>query len=309
MGWSLAELPDLTGKTVLITGANTGLGFEAARQLAAKGARVLLACRTPEKGRAAVERIEADVAGARVEFVELDLASLASVRAAAENVSARAQVLDLLINNAGVMALPKQVTVDGFEIHLGVNHLGHFALTGLLLPLLERSSAARIVTVSSMAHELGRMDFDDLMWERSYDRWRAYGRSKLANLLFTYELQRRLKVAHPEIISIACHPGLVDTQLQTIGADASRSSVFRALMLTGNRLFARSPREGAASLVYAAASADMVGGEFVGPGALWVWGGPRRAGSSRQAASVEDARRLWEVSEELTGVRYLSSPS
>ncbi len=215
--WTAADIPDQKGRTILITGANSGLGLQTATALAGAGATVLMACRNAEKAAAARAQVEAAVAGADVEFVPLDLADLSSVEAAADAVAARPRPLDVLVNNAGVMAPPQRRTADGFELQLGTNHLGHFALTGRLIEKLLAADAPRIVNVSSTAHRIGRMDFDDLGWEQGYSRWPAYGRSKLANLLFTVELARRAEAAGTGLVAAAAHPGYAATNLQTAG--------------------------------------------------------------------------------------------
>lgn len=306
MDWTPDDIPELHGKTVLITGANSGIGLEAARHLARRGPRLLLACRNLEKGEAAAERVREAGPEATVELVSLDLADLESVRAAAEQVNDRVERLDILIDNAGVMATPERRTADGFELQLGTNHLGHFALTGRLLPRLVASEAARVVVVSSGMHKIGKIDFDDLNWEHGYDRWRAYGQSKLANLLFCYELQRRLEKQHPNVISLACHPGYASTHLQTAGAEMSGNTLTAGVMKIGNTLFAQSAEAGAWPTVFAATSPDVHGGDYVGPGIFRIWGRPTRQRSSGRSHDVEVAQRLWEVSEELTGVRFLS---
>ncbi len=308
MAWSPEDIPDLRGKAILITGANTGVGFEAARQLAPKGPRLLLACRNRDRGREAVARIAEAEPEAKVELVQLDLADLASVRAAAERVRESAPVLDVLVNNAGLMAPPEQRTADGFEMQLGVNHLGHFAFTGLLLPSLIASEAGRVVTLSSPAHHMGAIDFEDLQWERGYDRWRAYGRSKLANLLFCFELQRRLQVAHPNVISLACHPGYAATQLQTEAARAKGGPV-RWFLQVGTALFAHPAKSGARPTVHAVSAPGLVGAEYFGPGFPRSSAVPRLKRPSARARDEAVARELWRVSEDLTGVRYLSDSS
>src|SRR3954470_6864660 len=211
--WSEADIPDQRSRTAMVTGANSGIGFEAARALAAKGARVLLACRDAQRGTDALERIKAAQPDAAVELVSLDLADLDSVRAAAGTVAALTPTLDLLLNNAGVMAIPHRTTTDGFEMQFGTNHLGHFALTGLLLDRIEAAPRGRVVNVSSQGHRMGRIAFEDLAAERGYHRWLRYGQSKVANLLFTYELQRRLSARESQTIAVACHPGGANTNL------------------------------------------------------------------------------------------------
>ena len=293
--WTNDDIPDQTGRTVLITGANSGLGLRSAQALAAKGARVLLACRNAEKAARALDEVRATSTGPAPEVVPLDLADLDSVRAAAEDVAGRVESLDVLMNNAGIMATPKARTPQGFESQLGTNHLGHFALTGLVLPQLQRAAAPRVISTSSQAHRMGRMRWDDLQWERGYERWRAYGQSKLANLLFMRELARRV----PAIVSAAAHPGWAATHLQSGVGLAKR---FSAL---GNRVFAQSDAMGALPQLYAATMPDVSSGEYFGPDGMFERAGhPTRVGMTQSARNDADAARLWDVSEQLTGVRY-----
>ena len=292
MAWTAADVPDQTGRIALVTGANTGLGLETARVLAQRGATVVLACRNPDKAKAAAQRI-----GGRTELLALDLASLASVREAADEVRGRFDHLDLLINNAGVMVPPYQLTADGFELQLGTNHLGHFALTNLLLP----NVTGRIVTVSSGMHQIGRIDFADLNWERRrYKPWRAYGQSKLANLLFTSELQRRLTQAGSPVLATAAHPGYAATNLQSNAASGLQRFAMNQL---GNRLIAQDVAGGALPTLYAAV-ADIPGGSFAGPGILGLRGAAKLVARSAAARDADTARRLWSVSEELAGVSF-----
>lgn len=295
--WTPADLPDQTGRTALVTGANSGLGFHTSLELARKGARVLMACRNPTKAQDAVGRIRLAVPNAGVELVDLDLASLTSIETAAADVAGRVASLDLLVNNAGVMAISQGTTADGFEMQLGTNHLGHFALTGRLLPLLLKAPAARVITVSSGAHKIGRMDFEDLMGTGGYHRWRAYGQSKLANLLFTAELDRR---AGGQLLAAAAHPGYAATELQM----GLGQPVVEALMKIGNKVIAQSDAQGAWPSLYAATAPDVKGDGYFGPHLLELRGNPVRVGRSKQASSLPDAARLWEVSAELTGVNY-----
>jgi NAD(P)-dependent dehydrogenase (short-subunit alcohol dehydrogenase family) len=295
MGWSEADIPDQTGRTAVVTGANSGIGWDTARALAAKGARVIVACRNEDKGRDAEQRIRKRVPNAEVRFEPLDLASLASVRAFADKLSAAESRLDLLVNNAGVMMTPRGKTADGFETQIGTNHLGHFALTGLLLESLRRAPAARVVNLSSLAHLWGRIVFEDLQSERSYDPTRAYGQSKLANLLFTRELARRLAASGSTALSAAAHPGSTRTELQ-------RHS---RLMAAAVRLVSQLPPEGALPSLYAATAPDVRGGEYFGPSRMFgMLGPPERARSTPRSQDPAVARRLWEVSEQLTGVRF-----
>jgi NAD(P)-dependent dehydrogenase (short-subunit alcohol dehydrogenase family) len=303
--WSAQDVPELAGRSAVVTGANSGLGLETARALARRGAHVVLACRDLDKARAAVDSIERERPAGRVEARALDLASLASVRAFAEACAAAHSALELLVNNAGVMAIPRRRTADGFEMQLGTNHLGHFALTGLLLPCLLAAPGARVVSVSSTVHRIGRIDFDDLQGERRYGAWRAYAQSKLANLLFAFELQRRLSAAKVDAISAAAHPGYAATELQFVGPRLKGSSLGASVMAFGNRLFAQDAAMGALPTLYAATAPDVRGGDYFGPdGLAEMRGHPRRVGASRRARDAEAAARLWEASEQLTGVRW-----
>jgi NAD(P)-dependent dehydrogenase (short-subunit alcohol dehydrogenase family) len=295
MAWREADIPDQSGRTAVVTGANSGIGFETARALAAKGARVILACRSEERGREAVRRIEAAVRGADAHAEQLDLGSLASVRRFAEKLRASEPRLDLLVNNAGVMMPPYGKTEDGFETQIGTNHLGHFALTGLLLEPLRRTPKARVVSVSSLAHFWGGIAFDDLQSERSYNPTRAYGQSKLANLLFVLELQRRLEAARVDALAAAAHPGSTRTELQR------HSGLMQAIVA----VFSQQAPEGALPTLYAATAPGVRGGEYFGPsGFAGCFGPPGRARRSPRAKDAAAALRLWEASERLTGVRY-----
>jgi NAD(P)-dependent dehydrogenase (short-subunit alcohol dehydrogenase family) len=297
--WTAADIPDQTGRTAVITGANTGLGYETAAALAGRGARVVLAVRNLEKGKQAVARITAATPGAEVELQELDLTSLESVRAAAARLRSGHDRIDLLINNAGVMYTPRSTTKDGFELQFGTNHLGHFAFTGLLLDRLV-PVASRVVTVSSIGHRIrAAIHFDDLQWERRYSRVGAYGQSKLANLLFTYELQRRL-APHGTTIAVAAHPGGSNTELlrNLPRPIAAASSLLVEPLMQGADL-------GALPTLRAATDPGVLGGQYFGPdGFQEIRGYPKVVASSAQSHDVELQRRLWAVSEELTGVVY-----
>ena len=299
--WTAERIPDQHGRTALVTGANSGLGLVTARELARKGATVVLACRNLEKGEGARIQCESQVPDAQLELEELDLASLASVREFAERFRAEHEGLDLLINNAGVMAPPRRSTADGFELQFGTNHLGHFALTGLLIGEMEGREDARVVTLSSGAHRMGRIAFDNLGGDRHYFRWRAYGQSKLANLMFALELDRRLRAAGSSIKSLAAHPGYAATNLQFAGPPGPDA----AFMRLTNRLLAQSEEMGALPTLYAATEPGLEGGTFSGPdGFLEQRGHPKRVAPSGAARDEQVARRLWEVSEEMTGVRF-----
>ena len=302
--WTSENIPDQTGRVAIVTGANSGLGYETARALAHKGATVIMAVRTLEKGRAAAERIKRAGAAGNVEVMHLDLADLGSVQHFAKDFQAGYDRLDLLINNAGVMMPPqRQATADGFEMQFGTNHLGHFALTGRLLDLLQRTPGSRVVVVSSMAHRISGINLEDLQSEGSYSSSGAYGQSKLANLLFAYELQRRLDAAQasgetdPGILVAASHPGWTATNLQ------QHSRLFMWL----NPMLAQRPEMGALPTLYAATAPDVVGGGFYGPsGFLELRGTPKRVYSNGRSHDQAAAARLWAESEALTGVRYLS---
>jgi len=295
MAWTESDMPDQSGRTAVVTGANSGIGWETARALAAKGARVIVACRNEDKGRDAEHRIRAAAPAADVRFEPLDLGSLASVRAFADKLGAAESRIDLLVNNAGVMMPPYGKTADGFELQLGTNHLGHFALTGLLLPRILAAAKPRVVGLSSLAHFWGRIDFADLQSERSYNPTRSYGQSKLANLLFVRELQRRFESARASALAAAAHPGSTRTELQR------HSGMMNAIVA----VFSQQPPDGALPSLYAATAPDVRGGDYFGPsGFAGCLGPPGRARSSAASRNAAVAKRLWEVSEELTGVRF-----
>jgi NAD(P)-dependent dehydrogenase (short-subunit alcohol dehydrogenase family) len=300
--WTAADIPDQSSRIAIVTGANSGIGFVAARELARAGARVVLAVRNAEKGADAAREISAAVPEAAVEVGSLDLASLESVRGFADWFGREHDGLDLLINNAGVMAPPRRETADGFELQFGTNHLGHFALTGLLLGRMEaREEDARVVTVSSGAHRMGRINFDDLQGERRYGRWSAYGQSKLANLLFAFELDRRLRAAGSKVKSVAAHPGYAATNLQSAAAPQPD----RLFMAVTNRVLAQGAEMGALPLLYAATYPGLEGGTYIGPDGLFEQRGyPKPVGASSAARDAEAARKLWEASEGLTGVLF-----
>jgi NAD(P)-dependent dehydrogenase (short-subunit alcohol dehydrogenase family) len=290
-GWTADLMRDQSGRTAVVTGANSGLGLVTARELAKRGAHVVMACRNLDKGRSAC----ADV-GDAAELEQLDLASLDSVRSFAERFRETRGGLDLLINNAGVMAAPRRLTADGFELQLGTNHLGHFLLTTLLLPAMEGRDDARVVTVSSNGHKLGRINFDNLNGERRYFRWNAYTQSKLANLLFALELDRRLRARGSSVKSLAAHPGYSVTNLQSAAAPAFDRLVMKVTNLSG-----QSDEMGALPLLYAATEPGLPGGTYIGPdGFAEQRGHPAVVQPSAAARNEETARRLWDVSEELT---------
>ncbi len=294
--FTAASVPDQAGRTVLITGANSGIGYEAALVLAGKGARVLLGCRSEERGTRARDQILAAQPGADVVFVPIDLGSLESVREAAARVDSEDR-LDLLINNAGIMIPPRRETADGFESQFGVNHLGHFALTGHLLEKLRASEGARIVTVSSSAHQWGKIDFDDIHATRRYNRQSRYGMSKLANLLFTFELARRLEAGRTGPVAVGCHPGVSETELSR--EFPKWMDLVKPLLAP----FSHDPPEAALPTLRAATDPAVSAGEYYGPGDfLGFTGPPKLVKSSGASRDSKVARRLWELSIELTGV-------
>jgi NAD(P)-dependent dehydrogenase (short-subunit alcohol dehydrogenase family) len=301
--WTTGDIPDLHGKTAIVTGANSGLGYQTARALAGAGAQVVLACRNQVKGAGALDRIRAEEPAAGVELASLDLSDLSSVRAFATGFAEAHAGLDLLINNAGVMAIPHERTVDGFEMQFGTNHLGHFALTGLVLPSLLARPGARVVTVSSIMHTIGRINFGDLQHERFYSKWLAYGQAKLANLLFAFELDRRAGAAGVELISVAAHPGYASTNLQTAGPILAGNAAQARFMSILNRLIGQSDANGALPSLYAATAPNVARGDFIGP-ELWLRGSPTTSRSMPWAHNRAVAARLWEVSEQLTGVTF-----
>jgi NAD(P)-dependent dehydrogenase (short-subunit alcohol dehydrogenase family) len=298
--WTEKDMPDQTERVAIVTGANSGIGWDTARALAQKGALVIMACRSMGKANTAADQIRATNPAGKVVVMALDLGDLDSVRAFADAFRAQYDRLDLLINNAGVMMPPYGKTVQGFEQQFGINHLGHFALNGLLLDRLNATPGARIVTVSSGSHRFGIINFDDLNWERGYPAQRAYGQSKLANLLFTYELQRRLAAAGQSTLSVAAHPGWVATNLQQY------SGAYRLL----NPIIAQTTGMGALPTLYAATAPDVWGGEYFGPGGLMEMRGyPRKVRSNARSYDEAVARRLWKVSEDLTHVSYPLAPA
>ena len=293
--WNAEHLPEQSGRVAIVTGSNSGIGFETARILAGKGANVVMACRNLEKANPKADEIRAEYPEADIEVMELDLSDLESVKLFADAFAAKHSRLDLLINNAGIMVPPYGKTAQGFETQFGVNHLGHFALTGSLLDLIINTPDSRIVTVSSVAHLFGKIEFSDLNWENGYKAQAAYGQSKLANLLFTYELQRRLAAAGKQTLAVAAHPGWTETNLQK----HSKPVEFM------NRFFAQAPLMGALPTLYAATESDVNGAEYYGPsGFLEMNGPPKRVKSNKRSHDANVAERLWNISEDLTGVHF-----
>ncbi|MPY63337.1 oxidoreductase [Streptomyces spongiae] len=303
-GWKASDIPDQTGRIAVVTGSNSGIGYVTARELARRGARVVLACRNEGRGREAAERLVSEVPGASTEFVRLDLGELDSVRQFAAAYEREHGRLDLLVNNAGVMALPYGRTADGFETQFGVNHLGHFALTGLLTPMLLRTAGARVVTVSSTMHAVSNIDIRDLNSEGTYRRWIAYGRSKTANLLFTHELARRLAAIGSDVVAAAAHPGYAATNLQTAGVKMEGRTAAERFVRVGNRYFAQSADSGALPTLYAATAPDVQPDSFTGPALLGWRGAPAKSWRASWTLNDRAAQRLWEESERLTGVAY-----
>jgi NAD(P)-dependent dehydrogenase (short-subunit alcohol dehydrogenase family) len=309
--WKAADIPSLAGKRILITGANSGIGYHAALKLARKGAQVILACRDRQRGEAALGRLNTDSPSAHTELAVLDLASLASVRTFAEKELARQRPLHILINNAGVMTPPKRLeTTDGFELQFGTNVLGHFALTALLMPALEQAAAEsadrpRIVTIASIAHKRGRLNFDDLQSTRNYGPMRAYQQSKLANVMFTFELDRRLRATGSRVMSLAAHPGVARTNLFQAGDYSSIEKATRNLVGHAIGILLNTDAEGALPTLYAATSPDVQDGSYYGPlGFQEMRGddvGPATIAS--QALDTTAASRLWQICEDITGIK------
>jgi len=311
--WSAEQIPDQSGRLAVVTGANSGIGLVTARELAGKGAKVIVACRDTSKGEAAVDRMRIDLApnGSEADFEvrALDLADLASVRAFATRViTDHPDGIDLLINNAGVMAPPRQETADGFEMQLGTNHLGHFALTGLLFDQLGKKPDSRVVTVSSNAHKMGKINFDDLQSKHRYRRWNAYGQSKLANLIFALDLQKRIDEAGLDMKSMGAHPGLSSTNLGSAGTGTGNGIVnllTTPVLKFSHVVFAQDSEHGALPTLYAATVPDLTGGSYIGPDGIGEHrGAPTIVAPRKVAHNHEVADRLWNESVELTGVEY-----
>jgi NAD(P)-dependent dehydrogenase (short-subunit alcohol dehydrogenase family) len=303
--WMLDQMPWQTGRIVVVTGANSGLGYNTAKALAQKGARVIMACRNVQKGKQASLRIMEDGAAVKPEVWQLDLASLDSVKQFSEKFLESKERLDLLINNAGLMAIPYARTEEEFEMQFGVNHLGHFALTARLWPLISRTEESRVVQVSSLAHHWGKIRFEDIHWERGYKKWGAYGMSKLANLLFIYELSARISSEGKRVIAAAAHPGYADTELQAKGSKMKGSRLGANAFTLVNRLVAQPASMGALPSLYAATAMEVKSGDFFGPGGhLRLRGYPVLEKSSVRRVNSETAREMWSLSENLTGIDF-----
>jgi len=313
--WKAADIPSLAGKRVLITGANSGIGYHAALKLARKGAEVILACRDRQRGEAALALLHADSPGICAELVVVDLASLTSIRGFAEKELAQHRPLHILINNAGVMAPPKRLeTADGFELQFGTNVLGHFALTALLMPALQQAAAGstdrpRIVTIASIAHKRGQLNFDDLQSLKSYGPMRAYQQSKLADLMFAFELDRRLRAANSRVMSVAAHPGVADTNLFQVGDHSSFEKAARKVLGHIIGVALNTDSEGALPTLYAATAPDAEDGGYYGPQGLQEMRGHEvdRAKVSPPARDAVAAGRLWQICEDLAGIKFLSA--
>ena len=301
--WTTNDMPNLQGRTAIVSGANSGLGLETTRALAAKGAHVIMACRDLAKGQAVQAQIATSLPTASLELAQLDLAALTSVRDFAAGFQQSHERLDLLFNNAGIMAIPRGETADGFETQFGTNHLGHFALTGLLLPTLLATPDSRVITTTSMARSAGRIKLDDLQRQRAYGRWEAYGQSKRANLLFAFELQTRLTAAGASTISVAAHPGAADTNLQGTSATLSNARIESRLYAMFWPLISQSALMGTLPQLYAGTAEQIYGGELVGPSG-GMRGYPKVDRRARKEYDRSLAARLWEVSVKLTGVDY-----
>ena len=304
--WTEKNLPDLTGKTIIITGANSGTGFAATKFMSAKGATIIMACRNPDKANRALQSIKIDNAEAKLDFIQLDLSNLASIKHFSEEFKKKYSSLDILINNAGMSQTPDIKTEDGFEMQIGVNHLGHYALTGYLMDRLVNTKDSRVVTMSSMNHEQGIMNFDNLFLEGEYHQMKAYEQSKLANLLFSYELHRRLAQAGVSVESIAAHPGFVKSNIMKSNEYTQRSFGFTMMFNVFNLLLAMTPSMGSLGIMRAATDRTLKNGDYVGPTKVGGFRGlPKLLTSSEGSYNDKDAKKLWEMSEQLTGVKYI----
>lgn len=302
--WTQNDIPDLTGKVIVVTGANSGLGFESSRVMAEKGGTVVMTARNMQKGEKARAEILQAHPAASIDLIQLDVGSLASVREFVAAFKAKYDRLDILLNNAGVMAIPRQLTPDGFEMQLGVNHLGHFALTGLLLDVIIRTPGARIHNVSSSANYTGSINFDDLMGEQEYSRWAAYGQSKLANVFFTFELQKRLTAAGFDTIANTSHPGLVIGNLQANSVEQSGTSLEGLLYRVIQPILAQDIEMGILPMLYGMTAEDAQGGVFYGPRTFNLRGYPAEKKPNKAAFDAAALKRFWDISEQLTGVTY-----
>ncbi len=307
--WTQKDIPDLTGKVIVVTGANSGLGFECSKTFAEKGATVVLTARNMQKGEQARDEILAEQPAASLDLMQLDVGSLSSVHQFVTAFKSKYDRLDVQLNNAGVMAIPRQETPDGFEMQLGVNHLGHFALTGQLLDVITSTPQARIHNVSSSANYNGTINFDDLMGEVEYGRWSAYSQSKLANIFFTFELQKRLTAAGVDTIANASHPGLVIGNLQANSVEQSGTKIEAQLYRFSQLFIAQDIKMGVLPMLYGCTAEEAKGGVFYGPRTFNLRGYPAEKKANKEAYDADALRRFWQVSEELTGITYSFSPS
>ena len=301
--WTTDNIPDLTGKVFIVTGGNSGLGYESVKAFAEKGAEVILACRNVEKGELAKSEIVKSDSTSNIKVMELDLMELSSIREFTSSFKSNYDQLDVLLNNAGIMMTPYQLTKDGFESQFGTNHLGHFTLTGLLLDIIQKTPAARVINISSLAHKGGTFDFEDFLYNngRSYDPMKAYRRSKMANLLFTYELQRKLVAVQSDTIAVAAHPGVSMTNLAN---HLKGSFMFKIFELIGG-FISHDPAKGALPGIRASVDPNVQGGEYYGPdGMMEMKGNPVKVASNKASHDLDDAKKLWEVSEKMTGIKF-----
>ena len=300
--WNFDDIPDLSGKTMIVTGGNSGLGFEAVKSLSAKGAETILACRNEQNGKSVKKEIQEEHPDVKINVMHLDLADLESIHSFVKKFNEKYSKLDVLLNNAGIVC-PYEKTKDGFEIQIGTNHLGHFALTGLLLYLLKNTKRSRVVNVSSLGHKFSKIDFDNLMFENGgYSIFKAYGNTKLSNLLFTYELQRRFEKFNINCIAVAAHPGVAKSNLSKY---ITKKPLYKIGMTIANSIMSQSTSMGALPEIRASVDPLVKGGDYFGPGGFQEWKGyPVKVKSNDASHDLKSAEKLWEISEDLTKIRY-----
>ncbi|HYW97175.1 MAG TPA: oxidoreductase [Bacteroidales bacterium] len=305
MSWTTEDIPVQDGKIIVVTGANSGLGYWTTYHLAKRHAEVVMACRNTSKANEAADKIRKDFPSARLDIMELDLADIESIKRFSEAFHKKYKQLNILINNAGVMAIPERRTKQGFEMQFGTNHLGHFVLTSLLFDLIKKTRGSRVVTLSSLMHKRGEIRFEDLNWDSDYSKWKAYGQSKLANLLFMLELEKKIKSSGNSVISVASHPGWASTNLQAKGPEMEGSNIGLWLNNLGNNLLAQSAEMGAMPTLYAATSHDVTGGKYYGPSGFGgLRGYPHEENINAEKADMKVADRLWKESEKLSGINF-----